>query len=542
MAEFELWFVRSSTTELVKTVFSRSGKDTPLVSLRGKTQGAYGGAHSFQWTAAVRAMAQLALRTKITSGDAPVVIEGERGSLVSSLDYALGKKPLWLAEMFGTDPEGEPFALRLFKRSNPEQKRPGPIAISFNRALLPPTAMKIYVDSTYSEDPRVIGELLQALIADNPESAEKAADGSSTAEALDKVSAAKLPGLEEAYPAPFHRTEVREGFREAIQKEVREMLSDAYVFSADEQAATMKELATLPWLRAALKRYGTLAGVVDRKLSAAERLGCFDNPALRARVAGNRPIRVAVPPTMVASVAIFLSLKHIHGLPIELEFHYGTSYDIVDAVRKAGSGAPPDLAALTLGSVADTVRSKTPFPMSPFIMLPRISHGIVGVKPAVEPPPGEPQSFSYALWNATPSGAKIYFDRLCAAGAINPKPTQVEHASPDTVAARIAGGDSSMRAGLWFPYYYLLGTLPGCYIVEAPPGVSARTEQVLFAHEAITQDTELALALNVAIRNAWLDLGERPDLIQRVAQAMVDSGEFLKMIARVGGLRHLRRA
>ena len=534
MAEFELWFVRSGTTELVKTVFTRSGKETPLVSLRGKSQGAYGGAHSFQWTAAVRALAQLALTSKLARDEKQAVLEGERGSLVSSLDYALGKKPLWLAEMFGTDANGEPFALRLFKRSNPEQKRPGPIAISFNRSILAPAGLKIYVDNSYTEDPKVIANLLSVLTAE-----EGLAKASPASESLDAVSATHLPSAHEGYPAPFHDPEVRQTFRLAIQREVQAMLSEAYVFSVAEQDRTMQELATLPWLQNALSRYGSLAGSVDKKLSAAERLGCFDNPALRARISSNRPIRVAVPPTMVASVAIFLSLKHIHGLPIEIEFHYGTSYDIVESIR--GGDRSLDLAAFTLGSIADIASSETPFPMSPFIMLPRISHGIVGIKPHSELPADQPQTFSYALWNASPSGAKIYFDRLCAAGALNPKPGEVQHASPDTIAQRIREHDSSMRAVLWFPFYYLFGTLPGCYVVDAPPGVSASTEQVLFASDAITADTELARALNVAIRNAWLDLGERPDLIERVAQSMVDSGEYLKMIVRVGGLRHVRK-
>lgn len=93
---------------------------------------------NFRWSAGVKALTLLLIRQAllIESGklenepaDVSASIEGEDSSPAASLDYALSKQPLWLRDMFGISPHGVPVSKLIFRRINPDRKRPGPVVI-----------------------------------------------------------------------------------------------------------------------------------------------------------------------------------------------------------------------------------------------------------------------------------------------------------------------------------------------------------------------------------------------------------------------------
>jgi hypothetical protein len=73
-------------------------------------------------------------------------LQGGRGSLVASLDYALTKGPSWLFDMFGVTALGTMRAKRLFRVTNPNRKRPGPVTIAVNTNLLPVDGIEVLLD------------------------------------------------------------------------------------------------------------------------------------------------------------------------------------------------------------------------------------------------------------------------------------------------------------------------------------------------------------------------------------------------------------
>lgn len=125
--------------ELTRTLFRRESGEV-ITSVRGKTAGALAGAGSFQWTSAVRAVSALLIRgnlTAIEKGDPNLAaLSGMAQSLASTLDYALSKQPLWTIEMCGVDMCSQAFLRRLFLRTNPERKYPGPVIINLNHRVL----------------------------------------------------------------------------------------------------------------------------------------------------------------------------------------------------------------------------------------------------------------------------------------------------------------------------------------------------------------------------------------------------------------------
>ena len=97
MAELSLYLTDAEQPQLHRTHFSHSLLEDEQRCVRGKSEGAYSGYASFQWTAGVKALVIFFLRSRCASAQDSerVVLEGEDGSLASSLDYALGKLPLW---------------------------------------------------------------------------------------------------------------------------------------------------------------------------------------------------------------------------------------------------------------------------------------------------------------------------------------------------------------------------------------------------------------------------------------------------------------
>jgi hypothetical protein len=131
---FVLNFVSDEKVELFETAFRHPLVGEERRATRGKDSGAYRSHSTFQWTRAVQAMSLLMVRAALSNyfPRTEPLLMGFRGSLASSLDYAIDKQTLWLVDMFGTTATGEGMARRVFKRSNPGQRSAAPVAISLH--------------------------------------------------------------------------------------------------------------------------------------------------------------------------------------------------------------------------------------------------------------------------------------------------------------------------------------------------------------------------------------------------------------------------
>jgi hypothetical protein len=163
----QLYFAGNSSAELFETHFYGGGGAPLLVTVRGKTSGAYSNAGSFHLSSAVRALCVLCMKSAIAvksaCRDSPPIILGEQGSLAASLDYALSKHPVWLCEMFGADVSGKPLAQRLFRRTNSHRKRPGPVVLSVNEKAIPLRNIHIFWNGKKVEELKQLENLLSLL-------------------------------------------------------------------------------------------------------------------------------------------------------------------------------------------------------------------------------------------------------------------------------------------------------------------------------------------------------------------------------------------
>ena len=167
-AVLKLWFVGSDHPELHRTHFSHEILTEPLQAVRGNDAGAYPDSASFKWTSSVKALSIFMLRVAEASlmgtGSAGTpALTGERRSAAASLDYALSRDSNWLVEMFGADARGDSLARRFIKRSNPELKRKGPVALSLNENVLSSRNIEIFFDDKPITDPKLLREIADRI-------------------------------------------------------------------------------------------------------------------------------------------------------------------------------------------------------------------------------------------------------------------------------------------------------------------------------------------------------------------------------------------
>lgn len=151
------------TPQLTKTVFAHAlaGAAAARMAVRGRDGGAYCGAGSFLWTPAVQGLSLLLLNAAATRSEAMLIGAGKSPAL--SLSYAISKEPQWIGDVFGYDSSGRCLAKRLFKRTNSEGKRPGPIIVALNEKLLPSSAIEVIYEGRRITDPGYLLSLAAAI-------------------------------------------------------------------------------------------------------------------------------------------------------------------------------------------------------------------------------------------------------------------------------------------------------------------------------------------------------------------------------------------
>ena len=166
-----LHFVGIDRPALDHVEFWHPSEKELYLSVRGKTSGAYETDRTFQWTNAVQAVAILFLRMAIVQTDKAIDIrsprsaslEGVKGSIAASLDYALDKQPAWLTDMFGFGHGGRAYFKNLITRSNPGLRREGNIRIGLKTEEFETNNIEIFWNSNKPVENKKIILLLRNL-------------------------------------------------------------------------------------------------------------------------------------------------------------------------------------------------------------------------------------------------------------------------------------------------------------------------------------------------------------------------------------------
>lgn len=524
MAQFQLHFVSSAAgPELVRTEFEHAICGQIMRSTRGKSEGAFSRTGTFQWTPAVRALCILVLRTKAakihtSSAQRPVLQSMSRGA-VSALDYAISRRAAWINDMFGTDSQGSLLARRLFKRSNPERKRPGPLAISLNERFLPLSCVEILRDGKLVDQVEELQAMASRLIGPGEWD-------------IAVVSNSRAPGESSLTHAPSLQE-----LRPSYQRELSSMLRCTNIFSPRALRKALQELQATPALHDVHSHLCAALEELDLKLAGSERLGLALKPNdLEILFPGGRPITFGVTPSQVGTLALLRFLRDVRKLPIEIDYSFAHTSDLAKGVDSGGDKNFPECCVMTTASYAMLNRAGRA-EYRPLMVMPAATHSIMGASEggaAALTAPAE-----YHFLSDIPTTPSFWFETLQRSGVISASRSRSVHADPDETLSALRSKDSNVRAILWFPYNIIASSMTEALaLLESPvPGAGLSfIQNMLFVHQSFAKNQRKKLLLNMLIRDSWMRLLEDAQQCATIVNQQLEEEEYRRKLWRYSGL------
>ena len=488
MLSLSLYFEKAARPELVRSEFEHPQLDGRRISVRGKDAGPNQNYGSFQWTPGVKALCYFFIRELVLQVEAP--LSGYSGSLASSIDYALSKQPTWLCEMFGWDESGSSLLRKLINRHNSNLKRPGPVSLALRSSLKQSFFLKVFLDGIEIRDPSHIEQIANSLCGEvNKES-----------EALEGV----------------------RGFESSFQTELENILFARNIFNPTSLKTHIDEINSHASFRRVV---GKDVSIIDDKflnLSAEQRLG-----TAKGRL---KPFSIFYPISGIGCQALFRHMKSKHFVPVKIRDDFSHAVDILGKLMSGSINPLPEAIMMGIGPAATLLNNNKQLPYVPLMLLPPVSHRVSVSEASDESLDGE-----YAFLSDEPSTCSFYFDDLTAKGLISKKRSNVIHMEPDEIFAAHRSGDSSFRTISFFPYFVIEETLAGAKNIHSVKDRDLYKDSVLFVREDYEQKREL----EVAIRNAWLDLLASKEARTKVVREMFSDQTYLKSIYRYSGIYNL---
>lgn len=523
MALLQLYFSGHSTPELHRTVFEHPLSARRVESVRGKSEGAYSRSGSFQWSPAVRALCVLLIKAKEAAvsqrEQAPILQTNARGA-ISALDYALGRSAQWIIDFFGSDSAGRPIARRVLTRTNPERKRPGPLAITLNEKFLRPHQIEIIWDEKPVSSAESLAELDRLLVEAGEWELGRTSFGASRSER-------PLCSIHELRPS--------------FVREARLMLRATNIFSTRALREALRGLEETQALHSVQKEIRTELEDLDLSLIGAERLGL----AVRADELGrlfssDAPIRFGVTPSQIGTLALLRFLRDVRKLPIEIDCSFTHTSDLARGIANGGGKQFPECCVMTTASFS-LLPSKLRREYRPLMVMPAATHTIVG-QTATNPNDALRETAEYHFLHDFPTTPAFWFDALAKTGAVSLDRSRIIHADPDETLAALRANDRSIRAILWFPYNVIAACVAGTKtLLQAPaPGVGLGfVQNMLFVHQSFANSKLRKQLLDILIRDAWLSLLQSEELCTQVVHAQLEDPGYRQSLWRYSGLYRL---
>jgi hypothetical protein len=490
------FLVEASRCYLDRTTFSH-----PLLSRQIQAQRGVSvrrGISSFHWSRGVQGLSVLcaqAVLSRLTGAGTPSIV-GEVGSLALSLDYALSKESAWLSQIFGQDSDGRPLLRRMVTRVNPERKRPGPVEVSLKPEVVHSIRLKV--------DGREI-------------------TGQADVEAL-------LHGLQHASDAPGESSERLTSFVtpdvnspsswlfDVIRREVLVGLHETENFQDGGSQSNLSYLARYEPFQKIGGSPAHLTSQLDLTLSDSARMGLgFSDAAIARQLMRSDPIRILCGVGGVTSLCIFRYLTEVKKYNLEISHKFSSSQDIVRSLRDETLEVPVDGVIMALCCSVRLCQGRSQF--EPLMLMPLTTHA------KVQHGTGDRR---YLFLTDVVTGSQFHMvdEQRFSRQEVN------VGILPIAGMEKAISQNHDSQAILFWPYY-LFAAGNNDWLMDS--GFERRTayEQVsLCVSKRIAKNRALALALDIAIRDAWLVLRSKPEVMDQMIRSLLSEPEFLGAFSR----------
>ena len=513
MHTLTLWFLKTSSVELVRTRFLSTLCESVLECSRGKSYQSLGMTGSFGWSAAVRGLCLLFIQSainRVAGSNIPwgTLVQGLRGSPSAALDAALSKQPVWVQDMFGVDSTGLSNLRRILVRNNPELKRPGPVILGLHRNWAESLQVRIFLNDREITDRIELETLVSSLQQPNTSTHVQAP---STAQAGQEHKSFNLA--------------------EDIVSETRAMLWHTDIFSQDSCKNGYRALLKSGHFRHNDTPARSLMTEADLKLCGLSQLGMTSyEDTLRAALE-NGPLRIATGTAAFSSIALLEHLKHKKKIPLEIDYQHSNTRALVWDIQNCKSHqAPPEAVIVSISCASILLGSSRHKGYVPLMILPGNSHKTV--LPAQHRNLSK-NSLEWLFITDEVTTSTFYFEGLPKAQTAPGRSTR-HYVEQHDLLRFTRNAESNFRAILWYPHYRFQEVFNGNNVDPLESQAWEYTGNVLFIREDL--HAQIGLSLNIAIRDAWLELRANPTQLQHRVAKLLEDERYLRHLHRTSGL------
>lgn len=541
MSKLLIQFSSDSNPELLSVSFEHSLLGQSRYAVRGKSSGAHTAQGTFQWTSAVQALTIFLLHTAAAcrrTDYSPLklpIFEGNSSSLASALDYALGKQPSWLIDVFGVDKRQRSLARRLIKRSNPERKRKGPVQLSLNSHFLAPEEIEVRVGNNVVLNADYLEHLAEAITSAWKARYQRQLAPKQLYPGLQVVQVQdSAKNLQQAASPKSKVVLAPDLLARILKHEGSATLNDS---SARNQARLKAKLRSLDQTPTVAKLFLQLKPLLEQipEQNWMSALADTSWAKLQQVLAEDPAISCAVPWINASSLALFHYLKYFRRCNLDINFEYFYSIKLKRNLIQGSMHQLPDTCILGIGPAASLASSNQKCGYLPRMFMPCNTHRIVLSQDAAI----HRRDINYGEYTficEEPSTSVFYFEQLNRLGLINPRRVTVTHLEPEEVPHALQENNLDLRAIMFFPHYNLNEIFNNCSLVQTPQNQIDHQETVLFYHKAFASQKKRAVCLEHALRLAWMELAQNPALLEKVTQSMAADHKFNSFLSLFTGL------
>ncbi|MCC6953467.1 MAG: hypothetical protein IT290_05070 [Deltaproteobacteria bacterium] len=501
-SSLQLYFV---DRQLSRTAFTSADAPEPMICVRGKSTGSLR-MGTFQWTEGVTAFCELALRSALwQSGcreEDPPLLEGGPGTPAASLDYALGKPPLWISDLCGVCADGSPRLKRHIHRMNPERRRAGNAVLHFRRQFLVDCRIEIYVDGVQLGRTG-IQSLLRNLIGETD---------------------APLPSL-------FRDQEEHRWLHSVYRSELSRAIGRTDALSPTGNRTLLRHFLK-DCEGVGLSEGGErLVRLLEARPSGRHRVGVGDYHRPLQRAFDGRSLSVAIPITLVPAMMMCQRLADRCGLRLEIDYRFHHAIELVHSILGGSCEALPDAIALGCAPAALFLEQLTALDYEPLMLLPNLAHRVLRRR---EVDSLNAASADMMLVMSERSTSLMYFEHLSKSGALPGRRLSLVHGDQDQIFDALAHRQVD-QAIAFFPDYCFNARYNDCVYVDEPGNVSEK-EVILFVRRSERLGPHAFQALECGLRVYWLAFREYACEAESALTRWTSDPAYLHTLTRLSGL------
>ena len=518
--------------------FSHPLLDHDRYSVRGKSTGATLATGSFQWTAAVQAVALLLMRglgcTLAGRARCSPCLIGGPGSPAASLDFAIDKEPAWMSEMFGCDAQGGNLLKRLVLRSNPHQKRSETVSV----ALRPETLVHLKITASRDGSPLNSIDQVLALIASleknwRPQRLSRRAAGSRSPISVGRRIAAVPDLIRPENPPPHYCP--WPSFPSALRKEIIACLAHSHFSARESLAQAVSIVRSHHLFLDAAQEGAALLEYIPKELPPSIRLGVAGGEqVVLDTLRQQAPLTVALAGFPSANAALWYYLALVRRLPFQILDYFSHAWELTHALLQGNMAQPPDLLCLPMPAAGLVLRQHQDLNYVPLLPGAYNRQALLTRSP-IDPRQGLKHT-RLILHGDHLSSQHWLYQQLTETGELSADPENLYHLDPDQ-AYQALTESSDISTICFFPHSFFYSESCGFTPYPDLPQGAEWIPHLILARRALLESAPASYALRALIGEAWTKLvNGGPDLDTVVEYLSDSSGAYFQRFLTVSGI------